>query len=183
MRSLSNCAVGYTNRSSRKVNGWALFCAGITRITVCRPTSRRSTCSGQRLRIAGSSRFGDEASAAASTGRGWIVWPHSGFLVPASFTLGRSSALLSEPEIRAQCGSSARWDLCGGRLAQSRVNRPYRDPQCGWPASTTSSTGSSNCRRSVRARGEGPEMVCASSSRSWNAVSSCGHWRRRGRCI
>ena len=37
------------------------------------------------------------------------------------------SALLSGPEIRAQCGSSARWDLCGGRLAQLRVNRPYRD--------------------------------------------------------
>jgi predicted metalloprotease len=47
--------------------------------------------------------------------------------VPALFILGRSSALLSGPEIRAQCGNSARWDLCGGRLAQSRVNRPYRD--------------------------------------------------------
>jgi hypothetical protein len=47
--------------------------------------------------------------------------------VSALFTLGRSSALLSEPEIRAQCGNSARWNLCGGRLAQSRVNCPYRD--------------------------------------------------------
>jgi len=115
------------NRSSRKVNGWVLCCADITRITACRPISRRSTCSGRRLRIAGSSRFGDEASAAASTGRGWIGSRNSGFLVPALFILGRSSALLSGPEIRAQCGSSARWDLCGGRLAQSRVNRPYRD--------------------------------------------------------
>ena len=129
MRSLSNCVVGYTNRSSRKVNGWVLCCAGITRITACQPTSRRSTCSGRRLRTAGSSRFGDEASAAASTGRGWIGSRNSGFLVPALFILGRSSALLSGPEIRAQCGSSARWDLCGGRLALTSVNRPYRDPR------------------------------------------------------
>src|ERR1700677_3792111 len=110
-----------------KVNGWVLCCADITRTTACRPTSRRSTCSGRRLRTAGSSRFGDEASAAASTGRGWIGSRNSGFLVPALFILGRSSALLSGPEIRAQCGSSARGDLCGGRWAQSRVNRPYRD--------------------------------------------------------
>jgi hypothetical protein len=132
MRSLSNCVVVCMNRSSRKVNGWALYCAGITRITVCRPTSRRSTCSGRRLRTAGSSRFGDEASAAASTGRIWIVSRNSGFLVPALFILGRSSALLSKPEIRAQCGSSARWDLCGGRLAPSR-GRPYRDRRTAEP--------------------------------------------------
>jgi hypothetical protein len=71
-------------------------------------------CSGRRLRIAGSSRFGDEASAVASTGRGWIGSRNSGFLMLALFILGRSSALLSEPEIRSPCGSSARWDLCGG---------------------------------------------------------------------
>src|ERR1700722_10828926 len=127
MRSLSNCVGVCTNRSSRKVNGWVLCCAVITRITACQPTSRRSTCSGRRLRIAGSSRFGDEASAAASTGRGWIGSRNRGFLVPAFFIPGRSSALLSGPEIRGPGGTSARWDLCGGRLAQSRVNRPYRD--------------------------------------------------------
>ena len=33
----------------------------------------------------GSSRFGDEASAAASTGGGWIGSRNSGFLVPALF--------------------------------------------------------------------------------------------------
>ena len=115
------------NRSSRKVNGWVLCCAVITRITAYRPTSRLSTCSGGRLRIAGSSRFGDEASAPASTGRGWIGSRNSGFLELALFILGRSSALPSGPKIRAQCGNSARWDLCGGRLAQPRVNRPYRD--------------------------------------------------------
>ena len=97
MRSLSNCVVACMNRSSRKVNGWVLCCVVITRITVCQPTSRRSTCSGQRLRTAGSSRFGDEASAAASTGNGWIASLHSGFLAPALFILGRSSALRQDP--------------------------------------------------------------------------------------
>jgi hypothetical protein len=129
MRSLSNCAVGYTNRSSRKVNDWALCCAGITRVTACQPTARRSTCSGRRLRTAGSSRFGDEASDAASTGRGWIGSRNSGFLVLALFILGRSSALLSGPEIRAQCGSSARWICAGGGgtvTCQSSLPRPYR---------------------------------------------------------
>jgi len=117
MRSLVNCVAVCMNRSSRKVNCWVLCCAVIMRITACRPTSRRSTCSGRRLRTAGSSRFGDEASDVASTGRGWIGSRNSGFLVRALFILGRSNALLSEPEIRAQCGCSARWDLCGGRLA------------------------------------------------------------------
>jgi hypothetical protein len=28
---------------------------------------------------------------------------------------------------RSGRGSTARWDLCGGRLTQSRANRPYRD--------------------------------------------------------
>ena len=116
------------NRSSRKVNGWVLCSAGITRITACQPTSRRSTCSGPRLRTAGSSRFGDAASVGASTGREWIASQNGGFLGPALSTLGRNSALLSEPEIRAQCGSSARWDLCGGRLTRSRVQPPLPRP-------------------------------------------------------
>jgi len=32
---------------------------------------------------------------------------------------------MSEPEAGAQCVSSARWDLCGGRPVEGR---PYRDP-------------------------------------------------------
>ena len=128
MKSLWNCAVDCTNRSSRRVNGCVPCCVDITRITECRPTLRRSTCSGRRSRIAGSSRSGDAASAAASTGHGWIVSPNSGSHEPALSTLGRSSALLSDPEIRAQCGSPARWDLCGGRLESSTTkSRPYRD--------------------------------------------------------
>ena len=150
MRSLSNCAVVCMNRSPRKVNGWVLCFADITRITACQPTSRRSTCSGRRLRTAGSSRFGDEVSAVASTGRGWIGSRNSGFLVRALFILGRSSALLSEPEIRAQCGNSARWDLCGGRLAQSCANRPYRDHCIGSSAKTLGARTS---------KGEGPPNI------------------------
>ena len=38
--------------------------------------------------------------------------------------------MTSEPEARAQCGNSARWDLCGGRPEPDGVKgRPYRDPQ------------------------------------------------------
>lgn len=36
--------------------------------------------------------------------------------------------LTFEPEARAQCGSSARWDPCGGRPEPDGVKgRPYRD--------------------------------------------------------
>jgi hypothetical protein len=46
--------------------------------------------------------------------------------------LGRlpSNASTSEPEARAQCGSSARWDPCGGRpesVSTTTKGRPYRD--------------------------------------------------------
>jgi len=45
------------------------------------------------------------------------------------YILGLSSDLTSEPEARAQCGSAARWDLCGGRPEPDGVKgRPYRDP-------------------------------------------------------
>ena len=37
---------------------------------------------------------------------------------------GLSSALMLVPEARAQCGSAACWDLCGGRPEK---DRPYRD--------------------------------------------------------
>jgi hypothetical protein len=39
-----------------------------------------------------------------------------------------ASAFSSRPEAGAQCGSSARWDLSGGRPEPLRVKgRPYRD--------------------------------------------------------
>ena len=61
-----------------------------------------------------SSRCADEASAVASTGREWIASRDSGFRNLTLSILGPNSALLSEPNIRARCCSSARWDLCGG---------------------------------------------------------------------
>jgi carbamoyltransferase len=40
--------------------------------------------------------------------------------------------LTSGPEARAQCGNSARWDLCGGRPElDGAKGRPYRDPYLG----------------------------------------------------
>src|SRR5207237_973618 len=41
--------------------------------------------------------------------------------------LGQVSDCASTPEARAQCGSSARWDLRGGRPEPRGEGRPYRD--------------------------------------------------------
>jgi len=43
-------------------------------------------------------------------GASWLV----GFLGLRFHTRGLPSALTLEPEVIAQCGSPARWDLCGG---------------------------------------------------------------------
>lgn len=53
----------------------------------------------------------------------------------------RTSASKSEPKARAQCGSPARWDLCGGRPESSRTKGPpYRDRQRGQPGPRGPST-------------------------------------------
>jgi hypothetical protein len=115
MRLLLSFVVDGMTRLPRKASGWELSCADITRTTACRPISRRSMSSAGRSRIAGGSRFGDAASAGGSTGRGWIGLLTGGLQELALFIPGRKHALLSKPEIRAQCGNSARWDLYGGR--------------------------------------------------------------------
>ena len=102
-------------------------CADITRITECRPISRPSTYSTGRSRSVGDGRCCDAASAGGSTGCSRIGSLYVGFLPPALCILGRKNALLSELEIRAQCGNSARWDPCGWRSTCSASNRPYRD--------------------------------------------------------
>lgn len=52
--------------------------------------------------------------------------------MPECYILGLNSDLTSEPEARAQRGSAARWDLCGGRPEPDGVKgRPYRDRSAG----------------------------------------------------
>ena len=52
------------------------------------------------------------------------------------------SDLTSEPEARAQCGSAARWDLCGGRPEPDGVKgRPYRDRKSHYGSRSQRGTG------------------------------------------
>src|SRR4029077_19941759 len=96
--------------------------------TACRITAGRLTPSGRLLPSAGIARSGGAVNAAGSTGSAWMPWPHVGLLLPASFILGLDTALTRVTATRARCGSSARRDLCGGRLESSPTkSRPYRD--------------------------------------------------------
>lgn len=84
--------------------------------------------SGKRSLDAGDVRFGGVVSVDGSTGIACSAWQHAGFHLPALFILGLRLALTFGPEIRAQCGNSARWDLCGGAARSLRTkSRPYRD--------------------------------------------------------
>ena len=49
--------------------------------------------------------------------------------LPSAGTRWSTQRFTLSPRVGAQCGSSARWDLCGGRrnLGLPRKRRPYRD--------------------------------------------------------
>jgi hypothetical protein len=79
------------------------------------------------LAVRGASRFGDAVSATGCPGNGWLQSSSGGSPAPAFSIPGLSSAFASEPKARAQCGSSARWDPCGGRPEPRGKGRPYRD--------------------------------------------------------
>jgi hypothetical protein len=68
---------------------------------------------------AGSNRFGDAARNTGWTGRGCNVSLINGCLYRAFCIPGRSSDSPPSPKAGAQCGSSARWDLRGGRPAMA----------------------------------------------------------------
>lgn len=73
-------------------------------------------------------RYGDAANGGDFNGIACVVLSLAACLRSASFILGLVGDLTVEPKARAQCGNSARWDLCGGRLESSRTkSRPYRD--------------------------------------------------------
>ena len=62
----------------------------------------------------GIARWRDAAKRAGSRGNGCDGWSISGCLPHAYAILIPYAAWASSPEAGAQCGSSARWDLCGG---------------------------------------------------------------------
>ena len=73
-----------------------------------------------------------------------------GYLPPASCTPGPTPASTPSPKAGAQCVSSARWDLCGGRPEPARAKgRPYRDR----PTSCSARSGSGpGAQRTMRSR-------------------------------
>ena len=62
-----------------------------------------------------------------TTSKRFIACPSDGFRNRKFSTLGPKSDLTSEPEARAQCVSSARWDPRGGRPEPLGKGRPYRN--------------------------------------------------------
>src|SRR5262249_46497424 len=64
----------------------------------------------------GIARFFVAANGGGFRGRACDGLTRAGSPELLSHTLGLSSVLMLGPEVRAQCGSAARWDLCGGRL-------------------------------------------------------------------
>jgi hypothetical protein len=117
--------------SPSKDAGSVKWYAATPRITPCRRTFTRSAVSERRLAVRGACRFGDAVSATGCPGNGWRQSSSVGSLAPVFSIPGLSSAFASEPKARAQCGSSARWDPCGGRPEPRGKGRPYRDP-CRW---------------------------------------------------
>jgi hypothetical protein len=92
---------------------------GTTATTPCPATSRRSARSTTKSSGTGSRRFGAAASAPAWTGNEEAAWRLDGCLQPGSCIPGPTRDSTPEPERGAQCGSSARWDLRGGRPAMA----------------------------------------------------------------
>jgi hypothetical protein len=110
--------------SRSRVVGSPASCPGITAITRCPTTSRRSPPSAISSSGAGSKRFGVAASVTGWTGGGWIVSLIYGYLNRGFCIPGPNSDSPPSPKAGAQCGSPARWDLRGGQPEAMWTNRP-----------------------------------------------------------
>src|SRR5690242_4737656 len=67
----------------------------------------------------GCTRFGAAANVTDSNGNAWDASSPDGCPVPASCTPIQKRASTFASEAGAQCGSPARWDLCGGPPARA----------------------------------------------------------------
>ena len=115
--SSARCGSGCTSPFQSRVAGSPASCQGTTTTTRCPTTSRRSAPSAKGSSGTGSNRFGDAARSTGWPGSGWGVSLTDGYLNRESCIPGPSSDSPSSPKAGAQCGSSARWDLRGGRSA------------------------------------------------------------------
>jgi len=120
--------------SRNKAPGYELLCVATSLTMQYPPTGERCCPSEPRSSDSGSGRCGAAASETGRTGRRWAGSFDGGYRPPASGIPGSRSDLTSGPEARAQCGSSARWELCGGRPDKGR---PYRDRSGGAAALLT----------------------------------------------
>src|SRR5437899_1950791 len=93
-----------------------------------RPTRTQSKPFVPKLHVIGIARCCAAANDGGSHGYGCSGLSRVGSHGLLSHIHGLSSALMLVPEVRAQCGSAARWDLCGGRPdpcgARSSLPRP-----------------------------------------------------------
>ena len=114
--------------SRTRGDGWPPWCAATSRTTVCRPTSTHSMHSEPDWSRPGIGRCDVAASGDPSTGTECSDSLPAGSLRSTLSIPGPTTTSRSEPKARAQCGNSARWDLCGGRPESSPTKgRPCRD--------------------------------------------------------
>ena len=124
-RTSSDCVGIYPSPS--KGDGWQASCEAISPTTPCQATAERSEHSEIRRPGIGSSRFDAEASAIVWTGIECTALRLDGCRRSASCIPTLTCASTPGPEAGAQCGSAARWDLCGG-LAVTGLVRPRPVP-------------------------------------------------------
>ena len=92
----------------------------------CPPTGAPSQRSPTGWFTSGVDRSRGAARRQGCRGHAWRGTAPGGSLRLESSIPGQSSALTFEPEAGAQCVSSARWDLCGGRPEASLAERPHQ---------------------------------------------------------
>jgi len=124
---------------------------------------------GPRSNDTGGTHCRGAASEIGQTAQRCGGYRYVGYPNLASFTPGRSTASTPIPEVGAECVSSARSDLCGGRPDSKGEGCPYRDPINGTitsrPAPLTTSRQSRSCTLAALnfptpwASGGGPERL------------------------
>ena len=82
---------------------------------------------GPRSNDTGGTHCRGAASEIGRTGRRCGGYRYAGYPHLASYTPGQSTASSLVPEVGAECVSSARSDLCGGRPNPKGEGCPYRD--------------------------------------------------------
>ncbi len=108
------------NPSPSKAAGWLPWCEGTRPTTPCPGTAMRSPRSAPRWRDTGTRRYG--APQPARPDDLGTDEPHPDSMAtppPRDVSLPGGPLRRHSPKVGAQCGSPARWDLCGGPPARA----------------------------------------------------------------